>query len=877
MKEMAKNFVPADVEQNMYQNWLDKGYFKGVVDKNKTPYTIVMPPPNITGHLHLGHALNSTLQDILIRTKRMQGYSALWIPGTDHASISTEVKIVDKMASEGITKADITREEFLEKAWDWREEYGNKILSQFKRLGASCDFDRERFTLDEGLNDAVNEVFVRLYEKGLIYRGEKLINWCPHCKTTISDAEVNHEDLNGAFYHMTYKVVGEDTMLEFATTRPETLLGDTAIAVHPEDDRYKHLVGKKVFVPIVEREIPIIADEYVEMDFGTGVVKITPAHDPNDFEVGTRHNLPIINVMNDDGSMNKNAGSYEGLDRFEARKKIVNEFEQLGQFVKKKETVHAVGTHERCNVVIEPLIKLQWFVKMEGLAKPALEALESDELNFVPERFDKIYNNWLTNIHDWCISRQLWWGHRIPVYYCNDCGHIHASKTEVNVCEKCQCTSLKQDEDTLDTWFSSALWPFSTMGWPNNTEDLDYFFPTNVLVTSYDIIFFWVVRMVFSSIEQTGKVPFKDVLIHGLIRDEQGRKMSKSLGNGLDPIEVIDQYGTDVLRITLISGLSAGNDTKFIQSKLDTNRNFMNKLWNASKFVLMNIGDTKPEKPEQFTPADKWILSKVNSLASEVNDNIEKYELAIALQKVYDFVWDEFCDWYIEMVKPRLYNEDDATRNSALWTLKEVLIKSLKLLHPFMPFVTEEIFGFIQDEEETIMYASFPEFEDEFNFPQEEKEIELIKTAVKGIRNLRSEMNVPPSKKAFVYVVTEEKEVEQTFNNSLVFFKTLGLASDVVVQGDKSGIADDAVSVIFEGGTVYMPFADLVNIEKEIERLKGEQAKLQKEVERVVNKLSNEKFVSKAPENIINAEKEKQAKYENMLKLVEEQLENLQK
>ncbi len=878
MADMAKNFEPKEAESRIFQNWIDKKYFNGDVDKTKEPFSIIMPPPNITGQLHMGHALDATYQDILVRAKRMQGFNTLWLPGTDHASISTEVKILERMATEGITKEDITRDEFLERAWAWKDEFGSRIVEQIKRIGCSCDYDKERFTMDEGNNKAVTDVFVKLYEKGYIYRGEKLINWCPHCKTTISDAEVDHEDVNGAFYHMTYKVKETGEMLEFATTRPETLLGDTAIAVHPDDEKYKHLVGKTVVVPIVNREIPIIADEYVEMDFGTGVVKITPAHDPNDFEVGSRHNLPIINVMNDDGTMNENAGDeYNGLDRYEARKKIVEDFEKIGQFVKKKEMVHAVGKHERCKTVIEPLIKLQWFVKMEDLAKPALEALYSKELKFVPDRFSKIYENWLTNIRDWCISRQLWWGHRIPVYYCTKCDSFEVAHSDTDLkCSKCGCTDLVQDPDTLDTWFSSALWPFTTMGWPEKTEMLEHFYPTNVLVTGYDIIFFWVVRMVFSGIEHMGEIPFNDVLIHGLVRDENGLKMSKSLGNGIDPLEIIDNYGADVLRATLITGCSAGNDTRFIPSKLDANRNFVNKLWNASKFVLMNLEGETLSNDVELTPADKWITSKVNDLAVEVKDNLDKYELGLALGKVLDFIWDEYCDWYIEMVKPRLYNKEDNTRMAALVTLKDVLTKAVKLLHPFMPFVTEEIFSYIQDDEETIMLATFPTYSEDDNYQKEVSEIELFKNAIKGIRNVRSTMNVPPSKKASVFVVTEDTFVKEAFENGLVFFKTLSYASDVVIQKDNSGIDDSAVSVVIDKGTIYIPFNELVDIEKEIERLQGEKKKLEGEVLRVDKKLSNENFVAKAPEKVITEEKSKKEKYENMLKVVVEQLSKLQ-
>lgn len=874
-KELAKNYDPSIVEDRIYQNWLDKGYFHAEVDKTKKPFTIVIPPPNITGHLHMGHALDNTMQDILIRWKRMQGYNALWVPGTDHAAISTEVKIVNKMREEGLTKEDIGREGFLKRAWAWKEEYGSTILNQLKKLGSSCDWERERFTMDAGLSDAVLTVFCKLYEKGYIYQGEKLINWCPTCQTTISDAEVEHEDKQGGFWHIKYPIKGTDRFLEFATTRPETMLGDTAIAVHPDDERYKDIVGKVCVVPFVNREIPIIADEYVDMEFGTGVVKITPAHDPNDFEVGERHNLPKINILNDDGTINANGGKFEGMDRYDARKQIVEELDEMGLFIRKEEINHAVGVHDRCHTVIEPLIKKQWFVKMEELAKPALDAYYNKDLKFVPDRFGKIYTHWLEDIHDWCISRQLWWGHRIPAYYC-ECGEVIVSKEAPKTCPKCGSTNIKQDEDCLDTWFSSALWPFSTLGWPEQTEELKHFYPTSVLVTGYDIIFFWVVRMVFSAMEQMGEVPFKTVLIHGLVRDEQGRKMSKSLGNGIDPLEVIKDYGADALRLTLITGNAPGNDMRFYYSRMDNSRNFGNKLWNAARFVMMHIGDSEPKLDKsKLTSADKWILSKVNTLAKEVTDNLDNYELGIAVQKVYDFIWDEYCDWYIEMVKPRLYNEEDETREAALWTLKTVLINALKMLHPFEPFITEEIFTSIQSEEETIMLSKWPEFTSEFDFEEDEKAIELMKEAIKNIRNIRAEMNVAPSKKAKVFVVSENEDVRNIFEHSKVFFATLAYASEVVVQADKTGIDDDAVSTVIHNGVIYMPFAELVDIAKEKERLSKEREKLIKEVERVEKKLSNQGFVSKAPEKVIAEEKAKMEKYSTMLKAVEEQIERL--
>ena len=874
-KELAKNYDPS-IEDRIYQKWLDKNYFHAEPDNSKNPFTIVIPPPNITGQLHMGHALDNTMQDILIRFKRMQGYNALWVPGTDHASISTEVKIINKMAEEGVTKEDIGREGFLKRAWEWKKEYGSTILNQLKKLGSSCDWERERFTMDEGLSNAVLTVFENLYNKGYIYRGEKLINWCPKCQTTISDAEVNHEDKQGHFWHIKYPIKGTDRFLEFATTRPETMLGDTAIAVHPDDDRYKDIVGMTCIVPFVDREIPIIADEYVDREFGTGVVKITPAHDPNDFEVGERHSLPKINILNDDGTINANGGKFEGMDRYEARKRIVEELDQMGLLIRVEDITHAVGVHDRCNEVIEPMIKKQWFVKMEEMAKPAIDALKNGDLRFVPERFGKIYLHWLENIKDWCISRQLWWGHRIPAYYC-DCGNVVVSRTQPEKCPKCGSTHLVQDEDTLDTWFSSALWPFSTLGWPEKTPEFEYFYPTSVLVTGYDIIFFWVVRMVFSGLEQTGKVPFKDVLIHGLVRDSQGRKMSKSLGNGIDPLEVINKYGADALRLMLITGNAPGNDMRFYWERVEASRNFANKVWNATRFVMMNFDGGEDDTTAELTSADKWILSRANKVVKEVTDNLEAYELGIASQKIQDFIWDEFCDWYIEMVKPRLYNKEDPTRNGALATLKCVLITAMKLLHPFMPFITEEIFTTIQSDEETIMLSKWPEYSEELNFEEDERAIALMMDAVKGIRNTRTGMNVPPSKKAKVFVVSANDAVRDIFEKGKVFFATLAYASEVIVQADKTGIEDDAVSVVVNDCVVYMPFAELVDIDKEIERLTKERDKLVKEVERVDKKLANQGFVSKAPAKVIEEEKEKQAKYTAMLKGVEEQLANLKK
>ena len=879
-KELAKTYDPKGIEDRIYQNWLDKKYFHAEVDRSKKPFTIVMPPPNVTGQLHMGHALDNTMQDILIRYKRMQGYNALWQPGTDHAAIATEVKVIQKLKEQGIDKNDIGREEFLKHAWEWKEEYGGRIVNQLKKLGSSADWDRERFTMDEGCSKAVEEVFVKLYNKGYIYKGSRIINWCPVCKTSISDAEVEHVDQDGFFWHINYPIVGEEgRFVEIATTRPETLLGDTAVAVNPEDERYQDLVGKMLKLPLTDREIPVIADSYVDKEFGTGCVKITPAHDPNDFEVGKRHNLPEINIMNDDATINELGGKYAGMDRYEARKAMVADLDALGLLVKVVPHTHSVGTHDRCKTTVEPMIKPQWFVKMQEMAKPAIEALKKNELNFVPDRFDKIYLHWLENIRDWCISRQLWWGHRIPAYYCEECGEVVVAKEMPKVCPKCGCTHFKQDEDTLDTWFSSALWPFSTLGWPDKTEDFDYFYPTDVLVTGYDIIFFWVIRMVFSAIEQTGKVPFHHVLIHGLVRDSQGRKMSKSLGNGIDPLEIIDQYGADALRLTLITGNAPGNDMRFYMERVEASRNFANKVWNASRFIMMNLekAEVPGEMPkDQLTAADKWILSKVNTLAKEVTENMDKYELGIAVQKVYDFIWEEFCDWYIEMVKPRLYNDGDTTKSAALWTLKTVLVNALKLLHPYMPFITEEIFCTLQSEEESIMISKWPEFIEEWHFAEDEAAVEMIKEAVRGIRNVRTGMNVPPSKKAKVFVVSESENVRNTFENGKVFFATLGSASEVTVQADRSGIDEDAVSAVLPEAVIYMPFAELVDIDKEIERLQKEEQRLTKELARVNGMLSNERFMSKAPESKVAEERAKLEKYSQMMDQVKERLTHLQ-
>lgn len=875
MKELAKTYDPTAIEEQTYAKWMGRKYFHAEADRSKKPFTIVIPPPNVTGKLHMGHALDETLQDILIRYKRMQGYNALWIPGTDHASISTEVKVTNQLREEGIDKQELGREGFLKRAWQWKEEYGGAIINQLKKLGCSCDWERERFTMDEGCSEAVLEVFIRLYEKGYIYKGSRIINWCPVCKTSISDAEVEHEEQAGHFWHINYPVADGSGYVEIATTRPETMLGDTAVAVNPEDERYRHLIGKTLKLPLTDREIPVIADPYVDREFGTGCVKITPAHDPNDFEVGRRHDLPEINIMNDDATICC-PGKYHGMDRYEARRAMVKDLEEQGLLVKVEDHTHNVGTHDRCGTTVEPLIKQQWFVKMEELAKPAVEAVKNGELTFVPERFDKIYLHWLENIRDWCISRQLWWGHRIPAYYCDECGEIVVAKEAPSVCPKCGCTHLTQDEDTLDTWFSSALWPFSTLGWPKQTEDLEYFYPTDVLVTGYDIIFFWVIRMVFSGYEQTGKSPFHHVLIHGLVRDSMGRKMSKSLGNGIDPLEIISEYGADALRLTLVTGNAPGNDMRFYMERVKSSRNFANKVWNASRFIMMNLEEQKVAEadPAALTAADRWILSRVNHLAKEVTNNMDSFELGIAVQKIYDFIWDEFCDWYIEMVKPRLWNREDTSREAALWTLKQVLIHALKMLHPYMPFITEEIFCNLS-EEESIMISSWPEYREEWNFAAEEHAISMIKEAVRGIRNVRTDMNVPNSKKATVYVVSENPEVREIFEQGRSFFAALSFASEVKVQADKTGIEKSAVSAMIPEAAVYMPLDELLDLEKERERLKKEEARLEKELARVNGMLNNEKFVSRAPEAKIQEEKEKLEKYTQMMDQVKERLAQL--
>ena len=881
-KELAKTYDPKSIEDRLYKKWEDNGYFHAEVDRSKKPFTIVMPPPNITGQLHMGHALDNTMQDILTRYKRMQGYNALWQPGTDHASIATEVKVIENLKKQGIDKRDLGREGFLEKCWEWRDEYGSRIINQLKKMGSSADWERERFTMDKGCSEAVLEVFVKLYEKGLIYKGSRIVNWCPVCKTSISDAEVEHEEQDGFFWHINYPVVGEEgRFVEIATTRPETLFGDTAVAVNPDDDRYKDIVGKMLKLPMTDREIPVIADAYVDKEFGTGCVKITPAHDPNDFEVGKRHNLEEITVINDDATMNHYAGKYEGMDRYECRKALVEDLEKQGLLVKVEPHSHNVGTHDRCGTTVEPMVKQQWFVKMEELIKPAVEAVKNGDIQLLPKRMEKTYFNWTDNIRDWCISRQLWWGHRIPAYYCPDCGEMVVAKAAPEKCPKCGCDHMEQDPDTLDTWFSSALWPFSTLGWPDKTEDLDYFYPTDVLVTGYDIIFFWVIRMIFSGYEQMGKAPFHTVLFHGLVRDSQGRKMSKSLGNGIDPLEVIDKYGADALRLTLITGNAPGNDMRFYWERVEASRNFANKVWNASRFIMMNLEGSEIKEPSlgELKPADKWILSKVNTLAKDVTENMDKYEMGIAVQKVYDFIWDEFCDWYIEITKTRTYNkeQDPVSANAAFWTLKTVLTEALKLLHPFMPFITEEIFCTLHPKEETIMLAKWPEYRADWNFPAEEEMLEHCKDLVKGVRNVRTEMDVPPSRKAKIFIVAEDAALRDSFELTKEAYANLAGASEVMVQQDKTGIGEDAVSVVIPGATLYLPLEDLVDFEKEKERLLKEQARLEKELARSKGMLSNEKFLSKAPEAKVQEEKDKLAGYEQMMEQVKERLTQMSK
>ncbi len=877
-KELAKTYDPKGLEDRLYQKWLDRGYFHAEVNPDKKPFTIVIPPPNVTGQLHMGHALDETMQDILIRYKRMQGYETLWQPGTDHAAIATEVKVTEKLREQGIDKEAIGREEFLRHAWAWKEEYGGKILNQLKKLGASADWERERFTMDEGCSRAVQEVFIRLYEKGWIYKGSRIINWCPVCQTSISDAEVEHEDQDGFFWHINYPVDGEEgRFVEIATTRPETMLGDTAVAVNPKDERYSHLVGKMLILPLTDRKIPVIADEYVDPEFGTGCVKITPAHDPNDFEVGRRHDLEQINIMADDATINERGGKYAGMDRYEARKAIVKDLEELGLLVKVVPHSHSVGTHDRCHTTVEPMVKPQWFVRMDEMAKAAIKTLEDGNLQFVPARFDKIYLHWLENIRDWCISRQLWWGHRIPAYYCDSCGETVVAREMPGVCPKCGGTHFHQDEDTLDTWFSSALWPFSTLGWPDRTPEMEYFYPTDVLVTGYDIIFFWVIRMVFSGLEQTGKTPFHHVLIHGLVRDSQGRNMSKSLGNGIDPLEVIEKYGADALRLTLITGNAPGNDMRFYWERVEASRNFANKIWNASRFILMNLEGKEihgPESLDRLCPEDKWILSRINTVTREVTENMEKYELGIAVSKVYDFLWEELCDWYIELAKVRLWKaqEDPEPAGEALWTLRTALTMGLKLLHPFMPFITEEIYCTLMPEEESIMISDWPVWREDFVFAGAEETISGLQEVVRGLRNIRSEMNVPAGRRTHVTLVVRDQETARRFEKARASFVNLASALGIAVQTDKTGIREDAVSVVTSGAVAYLPLEDLVDREKEIARLQAEQKRLEGELARCEGMLGNPRFVDKAPAQKVQAERDKLEKYRQMKEKVDQQL-----
>lgn len=872
--KLEKNYNPKDIEDRIYKLWEKNRYFHAEIDKDKEPFTIVIPPPNITGHLHIGHALDNTLQDVIIRMKRMQGYSTLWQPGTDHASIATEVKILEKLAKEGIKKEDLTREEFLEKAWDWKKEYGNKIIEQLKKLGSSCDWDRLRFTMDEGSSKAVYTFFKKLYDDGFIYKAKKIINWCPECKTTISDAEVDYVEKEGKFYHIKYYIKDSDEYLDVATTRPETMFGDTAIVVHPDDKRYEKFIGKTVILPIVNRELPIIADDYVDMEFGTGVVKVTPAHDPNDFEIGRRHKLEFINVMNDDGTMNENALNYNGMDRYECREKLLKELDTNGFILKIENHTHNVGTHERCGTDVEPFVKYQWFVKMDELAKPAIEAINKGDLEFIPQRFDKIYLHWLNNIRDWCISRQLWWGHRIPVYYCKDCNHIHVSDRDISKCEECSSTNIYQDEDTLDTWFSSALWPYSTLGWPDKTPEYDYYYPTKTLVTGYDIIFFWVVRMVFSGIYNTGKCPFEKVFIHGLVRDAQGRKMSKSLGNGIDPLEVMDKYGADALRYYLVTGNAPGADMRYSESKIEAGRNFANKIWNASRFIMMHL-DKDKNNDKNLCIEDKWIISKLNSLIQEVTNNMEKYEFGIAIEKLQNFIWDEFCDWYIEIIKPRLFNSNE-TSETAIYTLKYVLTTCLKLLHPYMPFVTEEIYMNLT-EGKSIMISEWPKYDENKKYSDEEEALEIIKEAVRGIRNSRANLNIVPSKKTKVFVLPKDDFAEKTIKKSLLFFEKLSYANGIDIISNDSFVNDEYVSVITPKFSIYMPLSELIDVEKEIERLEQDVKKLESEIKRCEGMLNNDKFISKAPKNKIEEERTKLNKYTDQLNNTKSRLNMLRK
>lgn len=870
-KNISKTYDPSEFEDRLYNTWVEKGYFHAEVNPDKKPYTIVIPPPNVTGQLHMGHALDETLQDILIRYKRMQGYEALWIPGTDHAGIATQIKVEENLrVNEGLTRYDLGREKFLEKVWDWKKQYGDRIITQLKKIGSSCDWDRERFTMDEGCSKAVREVFVNLYNKGLIYQGSRIINWCPHCITALSDAEVEHTEQAGHFWHIKYPIKDSDDFVVIATTRPETLLGDTAVAVNPEDERYKDLVGKMLILPLVGREIPVIADEYVDKDFGTGCVKITPAHDPNDFEVGKRHNLEQIKVMNDDATINRFGGKYEGMDRYEARKAIVKDLEDQGLLVKVEDHSHNVGQCYRCGTTVEPIISKQWFVKMKPLAEPAIEAVKNGSSKFVPERFSKTYMNWMENVFDWCISRQLWWGHRIPAFYCQECGETIVSKEDITKCPHCG-GAVKQDEDVLDTWFSSALWPFSTLGWPDKTPELDYFYPTSTLVTGYDIIFFWVARMIFSGMEHMGKAPFENIFIHGLVRDSQGRKMSKSLGNGIDPLEIIDKYGADALRFTLATGNAPGNDMRFYMERVEASRNFANKIWNASRFTLMNLDITENKLPDisELQLEDKWILSRYNKVVKEVTDNLDKFELGIALSKLYDFIWESFCDWYIELVKPRLFDKECASAKTAQYVLTYVLSNTMKLLHPFMPFITEEIWQHLPHEGESIVISSYPTYDDSLVFDDDEKAMELIMEAISSVRNRRAEMNVPPSKKAKTIIVTSETD---TFSKGTAFFEKLASASEVEVCESKDEISPNAVNIVVPSAEIFLPLDELVDKDKELKRLNDEKKKLEGEIKRVEGKLSNQGFIAKAPQKVVDEEKAKGEKYKEMLDKVLESI-----
>ena len=863
-KNIAKNYNPQEFEDKLYNNWVTKGYFHAEIDKTKKPYTIVIPPPNVTGQLHMGHALDETLQDILIRYKRMQGFSTLWVPGTDHAGIATQIKVEEELrVKEGLTRYDLGREKFLERVWDWKEKYGGRIINQLKKIGSSCDWDRERFTMDEGCSKAVKEVFVNLYNKGLIYQGSRIINWCPNCITALSDAEVEHAEQAGHFWHIKYPVKGSDEFVVIATTRPETLFGDTAVAVNPEDERYTHLIGKTLCLPLTDREIPVIADEYVDKEFGTGCVKITPAHDPNDFEVGARHNLPQIKVMNDDATMNSYAGKYEGMDRYECRKAMIKDLDDMGLLVKVEDHAHNVGQCYRCGTTVEPIVSKQWFVKMKPLAQPAIDAVKNGETKFVPEHFEKVYFHWLENIRDWCISRQLWWGHRIPAFYCDDCDEIVVTKEDSAVCPKCG-KPMHQDPDTLDTWFSSALWPFSTLGWPEKTEELDYFYPTSTLVTGYDIIPFWVMRMMFSGIEHTGTVPFDHVFIHGLVRDSQGRKMSKSLGNGIDPLEIVEKYGADALRFTLATGNAPGNDMRFYIERVEAGRNFANKMWNASRFTMMNLEIDQNKLPDmsELQLEDKWILSRFNSVVKSVTENLDSYELGVALSNLYEFMWDNFCDWYIELVKPRLFDKENPTGKTAQYVLTYVLSRTMQLLHPFMPFITEEIWQHLPHEGESIVISKFPEYRDDLCFPDEEKSMTLIMNAITAVRNRRAEMNVPPSKKAKTIIVTDKADV---FSKGVAFFEKLASASEVVIASTNDGIDANAVNIVVDGAQIYLPMSELVDKEKELARLMSEKTKLEGEIKRVEGKLNNAGFMAKAPEKLVAEEREKGEKYKEML------------